>query len=142
MIDSDVVFEKIKQIQNCLRRIQEVTHGKVDALNNIDAQDIFVLNLQRSVQVAIDLAAHIIADEGLGLPSELKENFLILEKAGIIKPDLSRKLQKMVGFRNIAVHDYKSIDVDVLKVVLTDRLIDLEDFYSAVLKHFKLGSDV
>lgn len=142
MVDSDVVFEKIKQIQNCLRRIHEVTHGKVEALNNIDAQDIFVLNLQRSVQVAIDLAAHIIADEGLGLPSELKENFLILEKAGIITLDLSRKLQKMVGFRNIAVHDYKSIDVDVLKVMLTDHLIDLEDFYAAVLKHFKLGSNV
>lgn len=139
MVDKDVVFEKIKQIQNCLRRIQDVTHGKVESLNFIDAQDIFVLNLQRAVQVSIDLAAHVIADEGLGLPSELKENFLILEKSGIITPDLSKKLQKMVGFRNIAVHDYKSIDVDVLKIVLTDRLCDLEDFYSAVLKHFKLG---
>lgn len=139
MVDQDVIFEKIKQLQNCLRRIQDVTHGKVESLNNIDVQDIFVLNLQRSVQVAIDLAAHIIADEGLGLPSELKENFVILEKAGVINSALSKKLQKMVGFRNIAVHDYKSIDVDVLKVVLTDHLCDLEDFYSTVLKHFKLG---
>lgn len=139
MVDQDVIFEKIKQLQNCLRRIQDVTHGKVESLNNIDVQDIFVLNLQRSVQVAIDLAAHVIADEGLGLPSELKENFVILEKAGVINSALSKKLQKMVGFRNIAVHDYKSIDVDVLKVVLTDHLRDLEDFYSTVLKHFKLG---
>lgn len=139
MVDQDVVFEKIKQIQNCLRRIQDVTQGKVDSLNNIDAQDIFVLNLQRAVQVSIDLAAHVIADEGLGLPSELKENFIILEKADVISPVLSKKLQKMVGFRNIAVHDYKSINVDILKVVLANHLSDLEDFYSAVLKYFKLG---
>ncbi len=139
MVDQDIVFEKIKHIQNCLRRIQEVTQGDPVSLNDIDVQDIFVLNLQRAVQVAIDLAAHVIADEGLGLPSDLKENFMILERAGIVTAALSGKLQKMVGFRNIAVHDYKSINVDVLKSVLTDHLGDLEAFYSEVLKHFKLG---
>lgn len=139
MVDQDVVFEKIKQIQNCLRRIQEVTQGDPASLNDIDAQDIFVLNLQRAVQASIDLAAHVIADEGLGLPSELKENFLILEKNGIIASELSGNLQRMVGFRNIAVHDYKSIDVGVLKRALTTHLRDLELFYTAILKHFKLA---
>lgn len=138
MVDQDVVLEKTKQIQNCLRRIQEVTHGDPVLLNDIDNQDIFVLNLQRAVQASIDLAAHVIADEGLGLPSELKENFLILEKSGIISSELSANLQRMVGFRNIAVHDYKSIDVDVLKQVLVNHLGDLEMFYSAILKRFKL----
>lgn len=139
MVDKDVVFEKIKQIQNCLRRIQEKTGGKQSSLSNIDTQDIFVLNLQRAVQASIDLAAHVIADEGLGLPSELRENFVLLERAGILTAALSNRLQKMVGFRNIAVHDYKSIDVDILKSVLGKDLMDLEAFYSAILKHFKLG---
>lgn len=138
MVDQDVVLEKTKQIQNCLRRIQEVTLGDPAALNDIDNQDIFVLNLQRAVLSSIDLAAHVIADEGLGLPSELKENFLILGKSGIVSSELSGNLQRMVGFRNIAVHDYKSIDVDVLKQVLVNHLGDLEMFYSAILKRFKL----
>lgn len=138
MVDRDVVLEKTKQIQNCLRRIQEVTNGDPVSLNDIDNQDIFVLNLQRAVQASIDLAAHVIADEGLGLPSELKENFLIMEKNGIITRELSDNLQRMVGFRNIAVHDYKSIDVDVLKRVLVSHLGDLEMFYSAILKRITL----
>lgn len=139
MVDRDIVFEKTKQIQNCLRRIQEVTGGNPKSLNDIDNQDIFVLNLQRAVQAAIDLAAHVIADEGLGLPSELKENFVILEKNKIISVDLSGKLQCMVGFRNIAVHDYKSIDVDVLKQVLTTHLGDFEVFYTSILQQYKLA---
>ena len=32
----------------------------------------------------------------------------------------------MVGFRNIAVHDYDRIDLDILKMILRDRLGDLE----------------
>lgn len=140
MVDKDVVYEKVKQIQNCLRRINERTHGDPETLRDIDTQDIFVLNLQRAVQSCIDLAAHVIADEGLGLPSELKENFVLLERAQVIDQPLSERLQKMVGFRNIAVHDYAAINVEVLKAVLVNKhLKDLEDFYTTILQKFRLS---
>lgn len=138
MVNKDIVFEKIKNIQNCLKRIQEKTGGDPKTLDDMDVQDIFVLNLQRAVQAIIDLAAHIISDEGLGLPSELKENFLILEKHGIIPTELSKQMQKMVGFRNVAVHDYTEINAEILKSVLEKDLKDLEEFYAAVLKHFRM----
>lgn len=139
MVDKDVVFEKVKNIQNCLKRIKEKTKGDPSSLHNMDVQDIFVLNLQRAVQSAIDLATHIVSDEGLGLPGELKENFSLMEKAGIIPKVLSEKLQKMVGFRNIAVHDYTEIDVNILRAILEKgELKDLEDFYSQTLKHFQM----
>lgn len=140
MVDKDVVYEKVKQIQNCLRRIHERTHGDPATLHDIDTQDIVVLNLQRAVQSCIDLAAHVIADEGLGLPSELKEHFVLLERAQVIDQPLSECLQKMVGFRNIAVHDYAAINVEVLKSVLVNkRLQDLEHFYTAILHKFQLS---
>lgn len=138
MVNKDIVFEKIKNIQNCLKRIHEKTGGNPKTLDHLDVQEIFVLNLQRAVQSTIDLAAHIISDEGLGLPSELKENFSILEKAKNISPALSTRMQKMVGFRNIAVHDYTEISVDVLKSVLEKDLKDVEELYSVVLKHFRM----
>ncbi len=136
MVDSDILFEKAGQIQNCLKRIHETTKGRQESLDDMNTQDIFVLNLQRAIQSAIDLAAHVIADEGLGLPNDLKDNFVILKKAKLISADLARQLQKMVGFRNIAVHDYTSIDVDVLKSVLLKDLRDLEEFSTTILKRF------
>ncbi len=140
MVDRDVVLEKVNQIQNCLKRINEKTEGNPEKLEDLDIQEIFVLNLQRAIQACIDLAAHVIADEGLGLPTELRENFILLEKKGIIDASLSNRLQKMVGFRNIAVHDYSHIDTGVLKSILTKNLHDVEEFYLCILRHFSISS--
>jgi uncharacterized protein YutE (UPF0331/DUF86 family) len=134
MPDKDVVFAKVASIQKCLKRIKEVTGLKPGALDDINNQDIFVLNLQRAVQAAIDLAAHMIASEGLGLPDTIKDNFVRLEQAGIISIDLSKKMQSMAGFRNIAIHDYQAINVDILKTILVKHLKDLEEFYTGILR--------
>ncbi len=97
-----------------------------------------MLNLQRAIQSTIDLAAHVIADEGYGLPSELGENFSILENKKIIKKDLAGRLKNMVGFRNIAVHDYAAIDPEILKAILKKDLKDIEEFYTVLLRHFHM----
>ena len=115
MVDHDILLAKTAAIRKHVGRIRTTTRNGPESLENLDVQDIFVLNLQRAVQASIDLAAHLVADEKLGLPNSLKENFLLLETAGIIEPPLSRSLQAMVGFRNIAVHDYEQLDLGVLK---------------------------
>ncbi len=138
MPDKDIVLAKVGNIQRCLRRINDVTGGDPDRLEEIDTQDIFVLNLQRAIEATIDIAAHIIASEGLGLASTIKENFKILHEAGIIDHGLMKKMQAMVGFRNIAVHDYTSIDLEILKSILKNNLKDLEEFYTFILKRYKI----
>jgi uncharacterized protein YutE (UPF0331/DUF86 family) len=139
MPDKDIVLAKIAAIQKCLRRIKDVTGLDPDRLDEPDAQDIFVLNLQRAAQSAIDLATHIIASEGLGIPDTIRGNFVLLEHAKVITKTLSRKMQSMVGFRNIAIHDYQAIDVDVLKAILAKHLKDLEQFYTTILTHFNMA---
>jgi uncharacterized protein YutE (UPF0331/DUF86 family) len=136
MPDMDVILAKIGNIQRCMKRIKEATDLNPDSLDEIDKQDIFVLNLQRAIEASIDIAAHIVASEGLGLASMIKDNFKFLNEAGIIDKNLLKKMQAMVGFRNIAVHDYQSIDIAILKSILTNNLKDIEDFYSAVIKRF------
>lgn len=138
MIEQDVIFAKIGNIQNCLRRIQQTTNLDPNRLDNFDAQDIFALNLQRAVQAAIDLAAHIVASEGLGLPDSLRDHFRLLQQAGIISPALTEKMIAMVGFRNIAVHNYQKLDLDILKSILQHNLGDLETFCRAILIHYDL----
>jgi len=139
MPDRDVVLAKAAAIQKCLRRIKDVTGLDSDRLDEIDAQEIFILNLQRAVQSAIDLATHIVASEGLGIPDTIRGNFVLLERARVITKPLSKKMQSMVGFRNIAIHDYQTLDVDILKAILSKNLKDIEQFYSRVLTHFHMA---
>jgi len=136
MPDKDIVTAKIAIIQRCLKRIQETTHLDPESLDDIDKQDIFVLNLQRAVQTVINLATHIVASEGLGLPDTIKGNFRLLWGGKIIHKELARKVENMAGFRNIAVHDYQSLNGEILKSILGKNIGDLEEFYTTILRYF------
>ena len=134
MPDRDIVLAKIAAIERCLKRIRETTGGDPASLEELDRQDIFVLNLQRAIQAAIDLAGHIVAADKLGLPETVRANFTLLRNAGVISTELGRKMEAMVGFRNIAIHNYQAIDPEILKVILQERLSDLEDFSAVILR--------
>lgn len=136
MIDPNIILAKTTTIKRCLKRIGDVTQYDLDKLENFDTQDIFVLNLQRAVQAAIDLASHINASENRGITQTIKENFDLLHQDGIIDDDLTEHLKSMVGFRNIAVHDYMELDLNVLKAILKSNLDDLEVFSRIILKKF------
>jgi len=136
--DKDIINEKINNIQRCLRRISDVTKGDKDSLDNFDVQDIFILNLQRAIQAAIDLAVHIVSDEGWGVARMVRENFNILKEHGIIESSMAEKLKRMVGFRNLAIHDYTQIDIEILKNILKHTLGDIEEFYTGILENYHL----
>jgi uncharacterized protein YutE (UPF0331/DUF86 family) len=136
MPDKDIVLAKAAAIQRCLKRISDVTGLDPRSLDDQNVQDIFVLNLQRAIQSAVDLSTHIIAADGLGLSDTIRGNFELLEKANIIGGDLSRRMQSMVGFKNIAIHDYQALDTGILKSILSKHLRDLEEFYATALTHF------
>jgi uncharacterized protein YutE (UPF0331/DUF86 family) len=134
MTDLDVLIEKTNSIQNCLKRISDTVKGNLNLVDTQDVQDIVVLNLQRAIQLVIDMASHVVATENLGMPLSLKDVFQILEKNKIIPHHLSQKMQKMTGFRNIAVHDYQAIDTSILKSIISNHLKDIEEFYDAVIR--------
>lgn len=140
MIDKDVAIAKIDSIQRCLKRIQNVTGFDPESLENLDTQEIVILNLQRAIQSAIDLAAHVVAEEGWGVPTELRENFDILADNEILDSELKQNLRKMVGFRNIAVHEYRKIDEEILKSILLNNLKDLEDFYIVIITFYSMSN--
>ena len=135
MINKDVLYQKTNSIQNCLKRIHDTVAGDLNRLQNLDVQDIVVLNLQRAIQLVIDMGAYIIATRLWGIPQSLKDIFVILEQNKALSHALSQNLQKMVGFRNIAVHDYLAVDPEILKAVISKHLKDFENFYSEILNN-------
>ena len=136
MVDRDILHAKCATIDRCLMRIRDVRGLRHAALQPADIEDITVLNLQRATQAAIDLAAHVVATEGYGLPDSLAAPFSLLERNGVIEPELAGRLRRMVGFRNIAVHDYQSIDPAIVEAIVTRHLGDLEAFAARMLVRF------
>ncbi|MEY2114263.1 MULTISPECIES: type VII toxin-antitoxin system HepT family RNase toxin [Rhodanobacter] len=79
--------------------------------DNPDLQDnIVVLNLSRAVQISVDLALHALSSMQQAAPYTMGEAFDQLAQADFIPAELALRLRKAVGFRNIAVHSYSSMD--------------------------------
>ena len=136
MLEKDVVLSKIAIIQRCLKRIDDIVAGDASKVDQLDVQEIALLNLQRAIQASIDMANVVISLKSLGLPASYKQSFWLLEQENIISSDLSNRMKGMVGFRNIAVHDYSELDMNILKSILKDHLGDFEKFYEIVYKLF------
>ena len=92
-------------------------------------------NLQIMAEQAIDIANHVIRKKKLGFPTDSPDSFEKLRKAGVIDDDLAQKMKGMVGFRNILVHDYTTLDQKIFEDVITNHLDDVLDFTNQVLKY-------
>ena len=88
-------------------------------------QDAAILNVTRACEAAVDLANMLVRKRRLGVPAESRESFILLEQSKVIAPELSARLRKLIGFRNIAVHQYQDLDLNIVEAVIRDSLDDL-----------------
>ena len=130
----DVVRNKALSIERCLTRVREEFRADPSRLEDQTIEDAIVLNLQRACESAIDLAMHVVASERLGVPQESREAFLLLEKAGRIDTMTANAMRRMVGFRNIAVHEYQELSRPILISILENNLEDFPALVKAVLR--------
>lgn len=130
----DVLYNKISIIERCLMRIREVYNQNPYNLKDYTKQDSMVLNIQRVVKATIDIAMYIVSDRKLGIPQNSRDAFEILNDNSIIDDDMLNKLKKMIGFRNIAVHNYQNLNLDILQKVIENHLEDFEEFIYIINK--------
>jgi len=90
--------------------------------------------LQLAVQVIIDVSHLIIIDLGLKRPEDNYEAISILFENKIISENLVRKLTKMIGLRNILVHEYGKIDRRKIYEISKEQIGDLEEFKKQIIK--------
>lgn len=131
---NDVILNKITTIERCVNRIHEVYEGNPENLNDFTKQDSIILNIQRACEASIDLAMHIVSERKLGVPKASREGFKLLQEAHIIDSSLAKTLMNMVGFRNIAVHDYQALKIDILEAILDKHIDDFKQFTKVVLQ--------
>lgn len=129
----DVIRNKLASIERCLARIREETASGLDALDDQTRQDAVVLNLIRACECTIDLAMHVATRLRMDIPQETREVFSLLHDAGLIDAQLRDRMQRMVGFRNLAVHEYQRIQRAILDSIIRDRLDDFTAFTVAIL---------
>lgn len=123
---NDIVVNKIQSMQRCIARArEEYEFAGGDLASDITHQDAAVLNIMRACELAIDLANHLTKVRKLGIPTDTRQTFELLSEAGLIAPELMKRLRSMVGFRNVAVHDYRELDARIVDWVINQGFADL-----------------
>lgn len=125
----DIVINKSQSIQRCVKRARdEYRLAGENFATDYTRQDAAMLNVVRGCELAIDLANHVLRKRRLGIPTVTREAFELLRDAGIISSDLCTSMLGMVGFRNVVVHQYQRIDIEIVRRVIERDLDDLLAF--------------
>lgn len=130
----NVLINKAASIERCIKRIKEEYSNFDDLSKNQTRQDAIILNLQRAAETAIDMGTRVIRLRHLGVPQTSRDVFILLQNAKIIDDALSLKMQKMVGFRNIAIHEYSALNLEIVRAIIEHHLNDLSEFSKIILK--------
>lgn len=133
MADS-VILAKAASIERCVRRAREEYEKEPESFTtDVTRQDAAILNIQRACEAALDMGQRLIRRDRLGAPQSARDVFTLLERANRIEPELAERMRKMVGFRNIAVHDYQALLMPIVTAVITRHLDDFLAFNAAIL---------
>lgn len=131
MTDEELLWKKLAFIDTCVHELR--TLAKPEALPGDVRERRFVEHtLQIAIQAALDVASHIVSDERLGEPRTNQALFDLLATGGWVPPETALAMRRAVGFRNVVVHGYASVDVDVVRDVVEHHLQDLLDFAEAI----------
>lgn len=137
-MDPLIITEKLESLRRCVQRIHDKTPLEIESLTqDVDLQDILVVNLTRAVQLCVDIGSHIISSSDETGPATMGDVFTILNKLGAITPATCESMKKAVGFRNIAVHNYESINWEIVFAICNKSPDDFRQFVKEIEGNFR-----
>lgn len=131
--DSGEARPKYDCIARCIQRIESKKPFSPEELaNNFDLQDIITTNVTRMVQVAVDVCTMILSRSPAAVPGDMGACFGVVAALGWIDANTAARMRRAVGLRNIIIHEYESVDWNVLHRVTHQHLDDVKSFVKQV----------
>lgn len=135
MVD-DVLINKAATIERCVARArEEYAADPAGFATDFTRQDAAILNIQRACEAALDMGQHLIRREKLGVPQSTRDVFSLLARGGWIDVGLADGLKRMVGFHNIAVHDYVALQLPITVSIIEKHLDEFLQYSQTLLLH-------
>ena len=132
-MDEVLIFRKMESLARCVDRIRSKRgFSHEELLRDYDLQDILSVNLQRAVQLSVDIALHVLSNLSGKLPDTMGQAFIALHEHGVISDRTANALRSSVGLRNIAVHDYVAVNWEIVQDVVDGHVDVFMEFVREV----------
>lgn len=133
---NDILINKAASIERCINRVrEEYTKAGTGFATDYSRQDAAILNIQRACEAALDMGQHIVRTKQLGVSQSARDVFTLLAQANLIENTLAETMKRMIGFRNIAVHDYQALLLPIVENIIANHLDDFISFSKQLLQH-------
>lgn len=136
MVNRDTVEKAIETISlnvKELRRAVDIDWDKYRS--DIRARRFVERSLQVIIEACIDIAQHIISDDGMREPVSYRDAFVVLGENSILPPGELEIFEKIAMFRNLLVHYYEKIDDEIVFGIFRKNLGDFDRFIGLILAY-------
>ena len=135
MVDETLILRKFTDFDEYQNQLSEYTNVTLDEYSKEwKIQRIVERTLQILIETGIDIANHIISDQGFRIPTSYSDTFKVLQENNIIDKNLYQSLEKIAKFRNLIVHNYDRIDPAFIISILRNYLNDFTNYKYSILK--------
>jgi uncharacterized protein YutE (UPF0331/DUF86 family) len=134
MVQLDLVRNKIARLRDTASALRACLPGTAVVMRaDRDVRDLVSFRVYLSVQQAIDLCAHIIADQGWGPVASLRDHFTVMADRGILPAELAAQLATAVKVRSLVGHGYADVDPEKMREAAVELVSLIDGFCDAVL---------
>ena len=126
MVRPEVIERRLNKLNEYIEILQSIQKYSLDEfISTPEYYGSAERFLQLAIETTIDIGNHIVSDMDLGKVRWSSDIPSILEEKGIIPLNLRETWIKMIGFRNLLVHDYLDIERETVYKILQEKLTDL-----------------
>lgn len=138
MVQEELIKKKLKELDKYLKQLkkyEEIDKKELEA--NLDKLWIVERGLQLCIQIVLDIGNHILSEEGITVDEygDIIKKLIQLE----ILPEKFTKIKGMAGFRNILVHEYADVDIEIVTEILNNSLVDFSKFATYIDEYLEKG---
>jgi uncharacterized protein YutE (UPF0331/DUF86 family) len=138
-LDNDRLLEKMDGLEKYLRELEEyLPEEEEDYLNSGLTKRACERAFQLASENLLDICNLIISEKGFGIPADSKDCIRKLAENGVIPVPLSSRLEELVGFRNLLVHQYGRVDDSKAYFYLNVELKDFYEFIKTIDKYIEI----
>ena len=142
MVDKEIVRRRLERLDGYVTILESLRRYDFDEFiadpEHYGSAERF---LQVSIEILIDLGNHVIAEEGHGAVESYGDIPVVLQKKGLIGNDLCERWVRMIGFRNILVHEYLDVDRRLVYEAVHEKLSDLRELQSIFARLMEANDD-
>ena len=133
--DSSVVRRHLAALREALANLRRHSGATPEMLRaDMDLRWTVEHGLQLCAQNAIDIATHLATTAGLDA-SDYASAIDRLTGMNVLPAEFGARFRQIAGFRNVLVHDYIEVDLEVVCAVLAERLDEFQEFARLVECH-------